>query len=92
MNFDVVAERKDFVEKRVHKLFGRAARQICSANRAGKQTVANKNLLLFGLEENNVTGRVTGTMNDLETQLADTVNLAIAKVFITRGGCSKSKP
>src|SRR5437773_1133812 len=64
--FDIVAERQDLIEQRVHQLLARAAGQISPANRAGKQTVADENLFFLRLEQHHVSRRMSGTMDHFE--------------------------
>src|SRR5260370_8574098 len=67
----------------MHQLLGRSARQIRSANRTGKQTIADEDFSFVWLEQNDVTGCVSRAMNYLETQLANPVDLAAAPVLVS---------
>ena len=73
INFDVIAERQQFVHDRIHQLLGRSAGQICSANRTRKEHVADKNLSFGWFKQNDVAGRVAGTMDHLKLEFADLI-------------------
>lgn len=67
VHFHVVTQRQNLFEERVHQLLSRTARQICSADGAGKQAIADKNFSFRRLKQHYVSGSMSGTMNHLKT-------------------------
>ena len=66
-----VAEWKEPVTDRVEKLAMVAARKVGAPDRAAKEHVADLGQLRFGLMEDDVSGCVSGAMDDFQALIAD---------------------
>src|SRR5262245_9663714 len=82
IDFDVVPERQNLIEERVHQLFRRPARQVCSSDRTGEQTIAHEHLFISRLKQHNMPLRMAGTMNNYEAEFANLVDLAVTPMFV----------
>ena len=80
---EVPAQRPELRRDRMNQCRQVAARKVGTANRTLEQHIANENHPVLMLDEDHMTGRMSGTVPDFESDVAD-MNL-ISGIEITVG-------
>ena len=80
VNHKIVIEAEYVPADRINELIIVSTRQVRPADRAKKQTVADKNFAFFFFRKHHMSARVAGTVPNAKTKISDLIFLAVLPV------------